>query len=140
MKTSPDFDLLRESLAKGQALGGFGQLLGVIAGLRSEDHTTTNPDGRGLVASASAAGPLLAPGLGTGEVHLSLGLGVRGAAAAVGAIGDHGIVDDLRVLPVFDDGDAGGLGGLNGENGSSHGYFAASDLAGFALIAGRTTT
>src|SRR6185436_7623952 len=114
---------------------------------------TAAPDGAGLVAGAGATGALLVPRLRTGTAHGGLRFHARGAAAAVCAIGNHGVMHRLGVLAVGDDLDIRGLRGLGCQNCRAHLDFLAACLAacfaaslmasGFNVLtffAGRMTT
>src|SRR6202012_3766621 len=75
-------DARADRLAERELLHGLVRLLGIVAGMGSEDHAAAGPDGRGLVTGAGVAGALLAPRLLAGTGDRRLGLGRVGAGTA----------------------------------------------------------
>src|SRR4030095_2256862 len=119
---------LAECLAKSELRNLAVDLLGIVTRLGPEDHATADPNGRRLVTCTGAAGALLAPGLGTTQVHFSFRLRVGRSASTTRAQTHDRLVQLLGVLAVLDNLDVGSLGSLNAQNSCAHGLLGTSGL------------
>ena len=87
-----------QGAAQGELTDGLRNLLGVIPWAWAEDNTTTDEDRGALVTVTCATGSLLLVDFAVATGNLATSFGTGGAGAAVGAIGDHEIVDGLATF------------------------------------------
>ncbi len=113
-------DEVTQGAAKRELADGLWNLLGIVARAWSEDNTTTDEDRGALVAVTGTTGAFLLVDLAVVTGDLAPGLGASGAGAAVGAIGDHEIVDGLATFLGTYQHEVGGLSVFCGESLSGH--------------------
>jgi hypothetical protein len=114
VSTGAVIDAGGQSGAQGELLGALGDLLRINSRVaRAEDDTTTTPDGGTLAAHTSIAGALLIPELlaGAGDFRAVFGVGI--ALTAIGAVGDHGVVQRLGAFVALGELNVGLLGGVD---------------------------
>jgi hypothetical protein len=111
---------IAKGAAKSELADGLWNLLGVVARAWAEDDTTTDKDRGAFVAVASTTGAFLFVDLAVVTGDLAPGLGASGAGAAVGAVGDHEIVDGLATFLGTYQHEVGGLSVFCGESLSGH--------------------
>jgi hypothetical protein len=95
--------LLDQGRTEGAPPGLLRQLVGIVAGVRSEDRPALPPERRARAADAGPAGALLPPGLLAAAADERPGLGRRVALALIGPIVDDGLVDQVVVRGLGED-------------------------------------